>query len=260
MYRISVLGSDIGYTASPEVHGAIAAAAGAEIECDVADIADVDLGATVGRLIAERDGFFVTKPFKHDVKRFIGCEDMFAVNVVRSRDKAATNTDGVGFMRAADLNFDGWRSRVRSALVLGAGGAAWAVAVALKAAGKNVYVINRSVLPAAKLCARTGCELYVNQDVELAVNCTSTGADGDILRTLCVAPAFEYAFDLSYRGETPFLEKCRAAGGTVANGYDMLIFQAIEGDKFLFGDAFADVRGIFEKAKSILLHKRGGPQ
>ena len=256
MYKISVLGSGIGYTASPAVHGAIAAATGVEIACDAVDISDADLGETVKRLFAERDGFFVTKPFKFDIGRYIGSPAFGAVNVVRSRDRAAENTDGSGFMHALDRNFVGWRDRVESALVLGAGGGAWAVTSALKAVGVNVYVLNRSAVPAAKLCAATGCELYANQKTELAVNCTSVGADGDILRSLCVIPRFEYAFDLAYRGETPFLAKCRDGGSLVANGYDMLVYQAIEGDLLLLNRQ-ADVNGVFETVDCIL-ERNGG--
>lgn len=252
MYKTAILGSGIGYTKSPVIHAAISEATGVEMACDAVDVAHDSLGDTVNKLLCEYDGFFVTKPFKAEICKYIGREDAGVVNVVRSCDRAVTNTDGIGFLRALDRNFSIWRERVSGALVIGAGGAANAVAKALISCGVKVYVINRTVVSAAKLCRAVGAELYANQSVELAVNCTSV-SDGDILKNLCILPSFEYAFDLTYNAEkTPFEKRCAESGGKAANGYDMLIYQAIEGDKFLFGLGGADTEKVFDTVRNIL--------
>ena len=95
--------------------------------------------------------------------------------------------------------------------------------------------------------------MYVNQPAELIVNCTSLGFNGeDVLRELCVLPDFKYAFDLVYgAGNTPFLYRCGADGARTANGKDMLILQAIEGDKILLGRDW-DVMSVFSKVRDIL--------
>ncbi|MDE6401358.1 MAG: hypothetical protein K2L54_01960 [Clostridiales bacterium] len=257
MYRLALLGRDISYTRSPSVHAAIAQATGEDIRLDVADVGYDMLGSAVDKLLAEYDGFFVTKPYKTDVKKYIGFEMSGGVNVVRCKDRAAFNTDGAGFMRALDGNFEDWRNDVNGALVLGAGGAAYSIASELKKSGKRVYVLNRTLKHALRLCAECGAELYINQPAELVVNCTSLGINGeDVLRALCVLPNFKYAFDLVYgRGSTPFLNRCAASGASVADGKDMLIYQAIEGDKILLGRDW-DVPTVFGQVSEIL--KRQG--
>ena len=254
MIKLALIGYDIGYTRSPEVHRAIGEALGEEICFDVFDIAADGLDSSTEKLFVGYDGFFITKPYKNDIKRYLSeVNTKCGVNLVRCKDKAGYNTDGVGFIRALDGAFDGWRSKVNSALVLGAGGAAYSVTEALIAAGKKVYVLNRTMLNAAKLTRALGAELYVNQPAELVVNCTSLGLHGeDSLAGLCVLPEFDYAYDLIYSPpETPFLRRCKAAGARTANGRDMLVYQAIEGDLLLLGRQ-ADVNDIFIKADKIL--------
>lgn len=254
MIKCALIGCDIGYTRSPEVHRAVAEALGEEMAFDVIDVTRDGLANAVGELFGDYDGFFVTKPYKNDVKRYLdNVYTKCGVNFVRCADKSGYNTDGIGFMRALDGAFCDWRDRVESALVLGAGGAAYAVAESLIAVGKRVYVLNRTILNAAKLTRALGAELYVNQPAQLVVNCTSLGLHGeDVLTGLCVPPRFEYAFDLIYSPpQTPFLKRCGAAGAHTANGRDMLVYQAIAGDLLLFNRQ-DDVDGIFKTVDKIL--------
>ncbi len=246
MSKIALIGRDIEFTRSTLVHAAIGMAIGRSIECDVFDVKFDELKNTIDRLLETYDGFFVTKPYKTEMKRYLDCGS--SVNLVRSADKAAFNTDGVGFIRALDGSFDDWRNRIKSALVLGAGGAAYSVASALIAEGKGVYVLNRSAINGVRLCKTTGAKLYSNEPCEMIVNCTPLGENGeDVLKALCVLPDFKYAFDLVYRndGRTPFLRRCGACGAQTCDGSDMLIYQAIEGDRLLFGDDF-DEKRVFE--------------
>lgn len=251
MYKVALLGRDIKYTQSPRIHGAVASALGVELEFDVADVTFDRFEREVERLLDTCDGFYVTKPYKTEAARLFGADG--AVNLVRSRDRAAFNTDGTGFVSALDRNFDGWRKSVNGALVLGAGGAAFATSKALSSLGKKVYVLNRTLRHALTLCAQTGAELYVNQPAELVVNCTSLGWNGeDVLRALCVLPSFAYAFDTVYVKEgTPFLRRCGACGARVCDGTDMLVYQAIAGDKLLFGSD-ADAEEVYEKTMNFL--------
>jgi len=259
MVKLAVIGKDVSQSTSPQIHNFIARELGLEMTYGRISIEESAFEDRIEELLSGYDGLNVTIPYKLSViphlKGVEGDAAAFgAVNTVLTSTRTGYNTDGLGFMQM--LKAEGVDAAGKDVLVLGAGGGAWAVTSALKAAGVNVYVLNRSAVPAAKLCTATGCELYANQKTELAVNCTSVGADGDILRSLCVIPRFEYAFDLAYSGETPFLAKCRDGGSLVANGYDMLVYQAIDGDKFLFGEAFADTERIFDKAKSILLNRK----
>ena len=254
MYKLALLGRDIGYTKSPAVHKAIAEALGIEIDFGVCDVALEGLEGAVNNLLKTTDAFFITKPYKNDVKRFLGTlNTRCGVNFVLCRDKAGYNTDGVGFISSLDAKFKTWRDEVNAVLVLGAGGAAYAVTEALINAGKNVYILNRTVMNAAKLCSSLGGEIYLNQPAEMIVNCTSLGLHGeDALYSMCVMPEFKYGFDLVYSsGETPFLRRLREAGCKTENGMDMLIYQAIAGDRMLLGEQF-DIEDVFKKVSTIL--------
>lgn len=253
-YRAALLGRDISYTKSPVIHAAIAKALGIELTFDVADVPYDGLDRAAERLLVEYDGFFITKPYKNDIKRYLDSVDTSCgVNFVRCGDKRGFNTDGIGFIRALDAEFPEWENDVTAALVLGAGGAAYAVAEALLNRGKKVYVLNRTMMNAAKLCGALHAEIYLNQPAELVVNATSLGLKGeDALASLCVLPDFKYAYDLVYSPPvTPFLRRCARAGAKTANGEDMLLYQAIEGDAILTGQKF-DVSAVFDKASEIL--------
>lgn len=253
MYRAALLGRDISYTRSPEIHGAIAKVLGIEMDFRVVDVPYDRLDAAAEDLMRDCDGFFITKPYKNDIKNYLDkTETQCGVNFVRCCDRTGFNTDGSGFLRALDRAFRGAQN-ISAALVLGSGGAAYSVAEALIKRGKRVYVLNRTLMNAAKLCATLGAELYVNQPAELIVNCTSVGLHGeDVLTDLCVLPEFEYAYDLIYSPpETPFLRRCKASGAKAENGRDMLIYQAVEGDKILTGKDF-DVQEVFEAVNNLL--------
>lgn len=254
MVKIALLGRDIGYTKSPAVHKAISTALGIDVDFSCCDIPYDKLGDAVNALCKERYvGFFVTKPYKVDIKRFFDCA-LQSVNLVRLTDKTAYNTDGIGFIRALDSRFRDWRKNVDAALVLGTGGAAHSVVRALQEQNKKVYVLGRSNKNALGLIAQNkGAQLYTNQPAQLVVNCTPLGWHGeDALSSFCVRPAFDYAFDLVYDTDTPFINKCRKGGAHVADGADMLIYQAIEGDKILL-NSDRDVQRVFEQASKTLL-------
>lgn len=249
--KIALLGRGISYTRSGEVHGAIAQALGAELDFSVCDVTYDILGGAVKKLIAECDGFFVTQPYKKDVGRYLPAASGGAINVVRSRDRSAINTDGDGFILAMNRVFPEWKDKVGGAVVLGAGGAAFAVCSALKREGKRVFVLDRTLKNALRLSSETGAELYYNDPAELIVNCTCVGRDGgDILRMLCVQPLFDYAFDLTYGERTQFMNRCASSGGRVSGGDGMLIYQAILGDAFIFGNI--DAEKTYDRVMKIL--------
>ncbi|MDE5562216.1 MAG: hypothetical protein K2J01_01560 [Clostridiales bacterium] len=254
MFRAALIGKDIAYTRSPAVHKAIAEVIGVDIEFDVFDVPYGRLDDAVRSLLRDYDGFYVTKPYKTEIKRFIDCAEQ-SVNLVRCADKTAYNTDGAGFIRALGRNFNDWQASVKSALVLGTGGGAYAVVKALNDVGKKVYVLGRSNVNAARLAASCdGAELYANQQAELIVNCTPLGTAGeDALSAFCVLPSFKYAFDLVYATHTPFLRRNRDAGAQVADGKDMLIYQAIDGDKILLNGDF-DIEKVYEFVADRLAH------
>jgi shikimate dehydrogenase len=147
-----------------------------------------------------------------------------AANTLTFADGAihADNTDAGGFLAAL-----GESPRGRSALVLGAGGAARAVVWALKDAGaSDVAVWNRTAERARELDARA---VERPGPAEIVVNATSVGLHDDDLSSLPLDTVGtpQLACDLVYRpaGETPFAAWAARVGARVVDGLEVLVRQ-----------------------------------
>lgn len=154
------------------------------------------------------------------------------------------NTDGLGFL--ANLRQHGIDPAAGPALLLGAGGAARAIAAALLGCGVPVTLANRTRARAEEL-ARTlpGCRVAdwdarngALADHALIVNTTSLGMAGSGALALDLARAHARAAvaDIVYVPlETPLIEAARARGLKVAPGLGMLLHQAAPGFAAWFG-------------------------
>ena len=137
----------------------------------------------------------------------------------------ADNTDAAGFMDALG------EPRPRTALVLGAGGAARAVVWALREAGVAVRVWNRTAERAEALAAELGVERAGSPEpAELVANATSVGLAGEdertVLEALPLAEPPALLVDLVYGDDPTAL--CRWAargGGRVVDGLEVLVRQ-----------------------------------
>ncbi|MEO6467907.1 MAG: shikimate dehydrogenase [Acidimicrobiia bacterium] len=234
-----MIGSPVRHSRSPRIHNAAFAAA----ELDWVYVAlEVQRGRgfdavrslpTLG--IA---GINVTMPHKADAVR--ACDTLTetaaalgSVNTVVVNADGSTrgdSTDGEGFLRSiADAGVD---VAGRSVLVLGAGGAARAVAAALVGSRAQVRVAARRDHAAAELADRVpGVEVAVwpetgGADAEVVVNATPIGMGSDA--TVPIQPrADQWVVDLVYHPvETAFLAEARRVGARPVGGLGMLVHQA----------------------------------
>jgi shikimate dehydrogenase len=140
----------------------------------------------------------------------------------------ADNTDAPGLLAAIGEPAVG-----RSALVLGAGGSGRAAAWALRTAGADVAVWNRSPERARLLAAQLGVRaVEVCRRADIVVNCTSVGLEGgeDPFKALPIGAdelgAGSLVVDMVYRaGGTRFLEAARTRGARVIDGLEVLVAQ-----------------------------------
>lgn len=159
------------------------------------------------------------------------------------------NTDGLGFLNNLFHGAPNWRPEAAPAVVLGAGGAARAVVVALLDAGaREIRVLNRTRARAESLAQEFGEHIRVFAwgdwaqafpDAGLLVNTTSLGMTGQpaLSVDLTTLPRNALVNDIVYQPlETGLLAAARARGGNpVVDGLGMLLHQAVPGFQAWFG-------------------------
>ncbi|MFO1060214.1 MAG: shikimate dehydrogenase [Dongiaceae bacterium] len=160
----------------------------------------------------------------------------------------ASNTDGYGFLENLRAGHPGWRAEAGPVLLLGAGGAARAIAVALAEAGApEIRIANRTAGRAVRLVEELGPPLRLVDwqdrgaalaDLALLVNTTSLGMAGQppLELDLAALPARALVNDIVYVPlETRLLAAARARGNAVVDGLGMLLHQARPGFAAWFG-------------------------
>ncbi|MFQ5957798.1 MAG: shikimate dehydrogenase [Alphaproteobacteria bacterium] len=181
-----------------------------------------------------------------DAARRIG-----AVNTVIVQEGGSLNgdnSDAFGFIENLRQGAPAWAAAAGPAVVLGAGGAARAVCVALADAGvPEVRVVNRTTARAKALAALlegpfTVCSWNERNDAlagaALLVNATSLGMAGEPPLDIDLAglAAGAVVNDIVYVPlETPLLAAARASGRRAVDGLGMLLHQARPGFAAWFG-------------------------
>jgi shikimate dehydrogenase len=179
-----------------------------------------------------------------------------AVNtvIVEACGLLGDNTDGYGFMANLGAGAPAWQAGARPAVLLGAGGAARAIAVALIEAGApELRLVNRTRVRAETLAGQlaemaqehgTALRVLPWQDPDalsgasLLVNTTSLGMTGQppLEVDLARLPGDALVTDIVYNPlETGLLAAARARGHAVVDGLGMLLHQARPGFRAWFG-------------------------
>lgn len=159
-----------------------------------------------------------------------------------------SNTDAFGFLEGLRETLPGWTGREGPAVVLGAGGAARAVIVALTDCGApEVRIVNRTRARAEALAAELGGPLGVCDwserdrtlaEASLLVNATSLGMRGGASLDIGLEalPAAAIVCDIVYVPlKTPLLAAAEARGHPTVDGLAMLLHQARPGFAAWFG-------------------------
>jgi shikimate dehydrogenase len=246
-YRVGVIGDPVAHSISPAMQQPALDALGIPATFELWHTTAADLAARIASLRKpDALGANVTVPHKLAVMAHIDeisplARRAGAVNVVVNRDGrlSGDNTDVHGF--AMSLEEACPNARVRPVLVLGAGGAARAIVLALEAMGvSRIVLANRNRARAEALAADlTPTPLHVvgtdegslAQELRRAailVNATSLGWHRgeaplplDLLRLL---PPNALVVDLTYRN-TDLLIAARNRGLATLDGLAMLVYQ-----------------------------------
>ena len=158
------------------------------------------------------------------------------------------NTDGFGYIQSLLDAQPNWNAGTGPVTVLGAGGAARAIVLALADRGaKEIRLLNRTAGKAESLAAEFGGPVKAlpwNErhaalaDVALLVNTTSQGMHGNppLELTLDALPKHALVSDVIYVPlETPLLAAARQRGNHTVNGLGMLLNQARPAFEAWFG-------------------------
>ena len=186
-------------------------------------------------------GFSVTIPFKTQVLMFLGrisreVKQIGSCNtVVRVPGMwKGYNTDYYGFLSPIVRDIES--GRIKSALVIGAGGASKAIVWALRNRGVKVTILNRTLSRAADIAALNFCEFDTLENakkyegtVDLVVQTTSVGLYPDFDLNPIEGFRFtgrEIVYDIIYKPRmTKILTEAEKAGCTLHFGEEMLLEQ-----------------------------------
>jgi len=248
-----VIGDPVRHSLSPALHNAAFAALGLDwVYLAFAVPAGQVPAALAGVRALGVHGLSVTMPHKAAVAEGVDrlsptAARLDAANtVVRHGEQlAGESTDGDGFLAALRLD-EGWDPAGRRCLLLGTGGGARAVALALGDAGAGeVAVVGRRQEMAeatARLAGPGGRVSGVDaaDGADLVVNATPVGMSGLVgIDRAPVEPQVPFGLDPDRLGPgqmvvdliyapavTPLLDAARRRGARTANGLGMLIHQA----------------------------------
>jgi 3-dehydroquinate dehydratase/shikimate dehydrogenase len=239
-----VVGSPLTHSVSPAMHNAAFRAAGIDavyLPMVASSAEDFTIFATALGV----QGVSITIPYKvalfqradeaDDLSRKVGAVNTYRRDALRWE---ARNTDVSGFLAPLKGRLD---LRGARAAILGTGGSARAVAVALASAGSVVTVYGRNrgkAKDVAALAGGTAAAFPVAANSwDLLVNTTPVGMFPNVDET-----PFEGAFDgrvvydLVYNPmETRLLKEAAAAGCATLGGLDMLVAQAEDQSEWWLG-------------------------
>ena len=191
-------------------------------------------------------GFSVTIPHKENVLPFLDdiehtAKKIGAINTIVRQDGKLTgyNTDCMAAITGLEcgLEENGDTLNNKKVSIIGAGGAARAIAFGLKEKGCDITIYNRTIERAKKLSNDVKCrserfEEIDNLDSDLLINTTPIGMFPEVNRTPVPENVLKegmIVFDAVYNPiETKLLRDARERGCHTVNGLTMFINQAAE--------------------------------
>lgn len=249
---LGLIGNPVEHTLSPLIHNTLAGKLDHNVVYVPFLVQDEIMEAVKGAYALNILGMNVTVPHKGNVIPYLReidplAEAIGAVNTLVRTEGGyrGYNTDMTGLLRA--MQSEGIVIKDQDIILLGAGGAARAVAyLCVNEGAKKVYLLNRS-LEKAKLVAEEVNSHFGTDTIEamaltdydklpnqqfLAIQGTSVGLSPNDEDVVIADEAFyqkiHTGFDLIYKPfETKFMRLVKAQGGKAYNGLKMLLYQGI---------------------------------
>jgi shikimate dehydrogenase len=262
-----LIGDPVEHSLSPLIHNAAYKALGLNYAYITLRTSDVGRAIETIRTNGIR-GVSVTTPYKVSALKHLDhidphAQKIGAVNTIVNDNGQLTgyNTDGEGAIKALEEVTDLSGKKV---VLVGSGGAALAIAAALKEKKVNLTILNRTETKAKELAKRVGAEDAGSLDktslvakADILINATTVGMSPNTGETI-VPKEFLHSrltiFDVVYNPkETLLVREAKAKGCTIVYGYKMLLYQAAQQFK-LFTNRLAPLRMM----ESVLVKALGG--
>ena len=247
-----IVGHPVTHSLSPAMHNAAIKHLGLDAEYRLIDI-DPEDPEELANFCYETDlnnigGFSVTMPYKLEVMCYMDHFDQLAkiiksVNTVVNEDSKLIgyNTDAMGSIAAIKEKTS---IKGKKVLVLGAGGAARAIAYSLKEFGADVYIFNRTEKKAEELADEFDMEAVPYRMInkvqpDIIVNTTPIGSmpntEESLLHAEQITPGSVVMDIVTNPIETQLLKEAKKAGAGTISGERMLLYQAADQFKLFFG-------------------------
>ena len=257
--RVCVMGWPVAHSRSPMIHNHwIAEHAIPDARYELLAVKPEDAAETIRNLHRlDFIGANVTVPHKETAFATLEKHDAIArrlkaVNTIVTLEDGTLegrNTDGYGFIANLKQGAPDWRAAEGPAVMLGAGGAARAIAAALEDEGApEIRIVNRTTERAEALIRDLGlsnAKVFADSEAQkalegaaLLVNTTTLGMKGesDVTLDLASLPRDAVVTDIVYTPlETGLLRRAREAGHETVDGLGMLLHQAVPGFEAWFG-------------------------
>lgn len=250
----AVIGDPIEHSLSPGMHNAGYETLGIDAEYERFHVEPGHLKEAVEGLCALGfSGWNVTLPHKETIIALLDtltpeARRAGAVNTVKIHkgQRMGHNTDGAGFIRSVEVSMN--RFKGKKAVLLGAGGAAKGIALALAEQGMQIHILNRTPAKAKALVqviqreggTATSGEFAPGawlEETDLLVQTTSVGLRGEPF-PLSLRGISEQALvvDIIFNpSQTAFLRDAIEQGCRTLNGLGMLLYQGALAWEFWLG-------------------------
>ena len=245
MKRFAVIGDPIAHTLSPNLHQEVYRQLELDASFEQIHVTPNSLDSFINS--NKLDGFNVTIPHKLSIIPFLkgldeAAKTIGAVNCVHNGK--GYNTDWIGFLKA--MEFNGVDLNGKDCTVLGAGGAARAIAYGLVQADVNsILISNRTQTKADQLLDWINSIFPTNfqsKNSDIIINCTPLGMwpDTESMPEVEIQNGQILADTIYNPLETAWLKAGKTKGAKTIDGLDMFIAQGLASADIWFGEKISE--------------------
>ena len=240
MKKYLVIGNPIKHSLSPKLHNYWIKENNINAVYDKKQLSETDIEGIISEVKNGKiEGINITVPFKKSVIPFLDklttlAKEAQSVNTIFKKDNkiVGDNTDVGGFEQG--LKHINYNVRNKKVFILGAGGVAPSIIIALKRLGAAKIILSNRTKKKAENIKKIYSDLEImdwgeTPDFNMIINATSLGLknDDEIKLNYDDIGPNKLFYDIIYNpSKTKFLSRAKQFGNQIENGKMMFIYQA----------------------------------